>query len=139
MQKDFLNWHSLKSKIEDEHIAPLFREQEIWWCSLGANVGVEEDGKNEFFERPVLILRKFNKEMLWALPMTSQKKESHFYHTFPFKGFERTAMLSQLRVLSGKRLIRRIGKLSDNQFLLAKEAVGVLLKRDGPLSGASSA
>ena len=29
---------------------------------------------------------------------------------------ERVAILSQLRVLSSKRFIRRMGKISDNQF-----------------------
>lgn len=116
MQKDFQTWHALKSDIEAYTHAPLFGQQEIWWCSLGANVGVEADGKNILFERPILILRKFNKHMLWALPMTSKKKEGKFYYSFPLHDIERTVMLSQLRVLSAKRLIRRLGKISDNLF-----------------------
>ncbi len=30
------------------------------WCSIGINVGDEEDGKNELYERPVLVIKKFN-------------------------------------------------------------------------------
>jgi len=72
MNKDYGQWHYLKSKIEIDTPSPQFRELEIWWCSLGKNVGTEEDGKNNLFERPVLIFRKFNKEIFWGLPLTSR-------------------------------------------------------------------
>ena len=126
MIRKFRKWHELKSNIENKTWLPLFREQEIWWCSLGANIGVEEDGKNTLYERPILILRKFNKEMLWALPMTSKKKEGKFYSSFPMHEQDRTVILSQLRVLSSKRLIRRIGKISDNQFSTLKASLHFL-------------
>ena len=135
MTKDFQKWHTLKSEIETVYAAPLFREQEISWCSLGANVGAEEDGKNEFFERPVLIFRKFNREMFWALPMTSKKKEGKFYFSFPLRSEDRTAILSQIRMLSGKRLIRRISKISDKQFILLDDSIRALLNETDPLRG----
>ncbi len=81
MGKDFEKWNLLQKQIET-NLPPFFHEREIWWCSLGANIGVEEDGKNELFERPVLILRKFNKEMCWGLPLTTRKKEGPFYFSF---------------------------------------------------------
>lgn len=132
MEKDFQKWHALKSKIDAEHKSPLFREQEIWWCSLGANVGFEEDGKNELFERPVLILRKFNKELFLGLPMTSKKKEGKYYYPVHLHDIERSAILSQIRVLSGKRLIRRLGKLSDKQFTGLENAFILLIKETDP-------
>jgi hypothetical protein len=46
MEKDFWKWHSLKSEIEGHVFVSPFYEREIWWCSIGANVGAEEDGKN---------------------------------------------------------------------------------------------
>ncbi|MDP3764258.1 MAG: type II toxin-antitoxin system PemK/MazF family toxin [bacterium] len=134
MKKDFQKWHALKSNIEEHNKPPLFREQEIWWCSLGANIGVEEDGKNEFFERPILVLRKFNKEMFWGLPLTSKKKEDKFHYFFILHGLERSAILSQLRLWSSKRLIRRLGKISDKQFISLKDSVMALTKTD-PIKG----
>src|ERR1700722_3925220 len=110
MSKDFQKWHELKSKIEDERQSPLFREGEIWWCSVGMNVGVEEDGKNDFFERPVLVFRKFNKDMFWGLPMASRAIRSNYDYSISFHGQESTILISQMRVLSAKRLLRRIGK-----------------------------
>jgi mRNA interferase MazF len=84
MRKNYTQWHGMKTTIEHEHKARLFREQEVWRCSLGENIGFEQDGKNSFFERPVLILRKFNKELFWGVPMTSKKKEGVFYYSFSF-------------------------------------------------------
>jgi mRNA interferase MazF len=143
--KDYQAWHTLKSKIEYEHHSPPFGEREVWWSSLGANVGTEEDGKNKFFERPVLVVRKFNKEMLWALPLTSREKEGMYYLKFSLNNTNTTIILSQLRVLSAKRLRRKIGKIGKKQFFEAQEAVSSLFgkraeaKKNGSLSGASGA
>ncbi len=63
MQKDFDSWSKYKKKINstsDDNIA-YFYERELWWCALGINIGFEQDGKNKHHERPVLILRKFNR------------------------------------------------------------------------------
>ena len=145
LKKDFQAWHILKLKIELEHSAPPFGEREVWWCSLGANIGTEEDGKNHFFERPVLIARKFNKEMLWALPLTSREKEGIYYLKFSLNNFNSTVILSQLRILSAKRLVRKIGKIGKKQFVEIQQAVAGLFNKqtevikNGPLSGASGA
>lgn len=117
MSKDFQKWHDLKSKINSERQSPLFREGEVWWCSLGANVGVEEDGKNELFERPLLVFRKFNKDMLWGLPMASRAIRTQYDYAISFHGQLRTVLISQMRILSAKRLLRRIGKLDPEEFL----------------------
>lgn len=102
--------------------------------------GFEADGKNELFERPVLALRKFNKDMFWGLPLTSRKKTGKpFYFSVSLHGAPQTVVFSQLRVLSSKRLIRRLGKLSDSQFAARKSAFLGYIKRNGPLSGPSGA
>lgn len=57
--KDFDTWSKEKKTLEQEgHDSLVFHEREIWWCSIGINVGDEQDGKNERFERPVLVLKK---------------------------------------------------------------------------------
>src|SRR3989338_8182748 len=74
-------------------------------------IGFEENGKNEMFERPVLILRKFNKYILWALPLTRSKKGGDFYYRIT-QGEEddSVVILSQIRLISSKRLLRKIKK-----------------------------
>lgn len=140
MEKDFQKWHKLKSKIHNSITVPDFRERDVWWCSIGANVDVEEDGKHETFERPVLVVRKFNKEMVFGIPLTSRTKESIYHFSFSLHEQVSTAKLSQMRLWSAKRLVRRIGKVGEEQFHeIQKRIVGLFEKRNGPLSGASDA
>ncbi len=54
MQKDFPGWHRQKEQLHAQHQTPTFQEREIWWCSVGMNIGHEMDGKNQFYNRPVL-------------------------------------------------------------------------------------
>src|ERR1035437_6316122 len=116
MEKDFDKWNEVK-KITDKNdasSASFPKEREVWWCSVGVNVGVETDGKHETFERPVLLVRVLNKEMLWAVPITSTMKDSPFYYPFLFKNEDRSVILTQLRVMSTKRLLRRVDLMSED-------------------------
>jgi hypothetical protein len=56
MQKDFPGWHRQKEQLHAQHHTPTFQEREIWWCSVGVNIGHEMDGKNQFYNRPVLMV-----------------------------------------------------------------------------------
>ncbi len=122
MLKDFELWNILKQKI-DTRSNPIFSECEIWWCSLGANIGHEENGKNELFNRPILIVRKFNKNIFLGIPLTTKIKNNKFYYNFVFKGKNQCAMLSQIRVWDSKRLTNRIGEISSKELKLIKEEI----------------
>jgi mRNA interferase MazF len=114
MKKDFEVWNKKKKIIHERENVPFFHEREIWWCSLGLNVGYEQDG-GEKFERPVLVIKKFNRDVFWALPLTTSDKRNQYY--FPIGGQEGSAViLSQLRLVSSKRLERLMYKLPKNQF-----------------------
>ncbi len=58
----FESWNMQKRNIDAKERKLLFREGDVWWCSIGKNIGAEQDGKNEFFERPILIYKKFNQD-----------------------------------------------------------------------------
>jgi mRNA interferase MazF len=126
--KDFERWHNLKCEIDAGRVAPPFNEREIWWCSVGTNVGVEEDGKNDLFERPVLVVRKFNHEMFWGVPLTSKVKEGAPYHFLTVRGQLRTALLQQLRLYSSKRLMHCIDKIMDSSFQEVKYRLAEILE-----------
>lgn len=70
--KNFDKWNIRKKRIEKKTQIPFFYTREIWRCSLGVNIGSEHDGKNDLYERPVLILKKFNKNTLLILPLTTK-------------------------------------------------------------------
>jgi len=122
--KDFDKWNELKKKLHIREEKILFHEREIWWCSLGENIGFEENGKNEMFERPILVLRKFNKYILWVLPLTRSKKDGDFYYRIT-QGEENDSVviLSQIRLISSKRLLRKMRMMKGSEFEDIKDKV----------------
>lgn len=96
MEKDFDTWNKRKKKLHIRAIDTLyFHERDVWWCSIGVNIGFEQDGKGETVQRPVVVLRKFNKHVLLVLPLTTKVKKHRYY--FPLTcpdGVKRCAILS---------------------------------------------
>jgi mRNA-degrading endonuclease toxin of MazEF toxin-antitoxin module len=125
MNKDFDSWNKVKKDINGKSGPPFYYVREIWWCSLGLNVGSEEDGKNELYERPILILKVFNKKMVRVVPLTSSDKEDDNHTPVLFLGIQSSAKLSQLKTISTQRLSRRLCILDHSQF----EKVVVALKK----------
>lgn len=95
---------------------------------MGVNVGFEQDGKNDLFERPVLIIKTFNKEVLWIVPLTSRRKSNKYYYEFDYKSKPQTAILSQVRLISSKRLLRKIWTFPEKDFRKVKELIADFLK-----------
>jgi mRNA interferase MazF len=117
--KNFTRWAKLKAHIHftrDSRVMR-FHAREIWWASLGVNIGDEEDGKNCYFERPILIIKKFNQHLALSVPLSSRLKDNLYYYRFSFNNQFRSALLSQSRPLSSRRLIRRMGRINRADFL----------------------
>jgi mRNA interferase MazF len=117
MPKDFDGWNIEKKKIDFYINSLIFYEREVWWSRLGLNIGVEIDGRHEFFLRPVIVIRKFNKDMALVMPTTTQDKASKYY--FRVLGADNkayNACLSQIRVISSKRLLRKIDPIKDGDY-----------------------
>lgn len=115
--KDFDRWSQEKKKIDQTTYGRFhFHEREIWWCSLGLNIGDEQDGRNEWFERPVLVVKKFNDKIALVLPMTSKSKIGKYYLAIKYGDRTTTVILSQLRLVSVKRFRRFVRKISKEQF-----------------------
>ena len=116
MDKEFGKW-SIKKEILDKRIRiPLIVERDVFWCSIGINIGDEEDGKNELFARPVLVFKKFSPNLFWGIPLTTQNKENEYYVQIKFKGITNSIMVSHLRLYDAKRLGLRMGKLEINEY-----------------------
>lgn len=125
MGKDYKKWMKEKSGINNEKARPFFHEREIWFASLGENVGYEQDGGGERFLRPILILKKFNNNIVWALPLTrTDKKNKYYFHISP----DSVAILSQIRLVDAKRLQYKTGDVKEVDFIKIKEALIALLK-----------
>ncbi len=67
----------------------LSREKSANWCGFGENVGIEINGKNDLFSRPVLVFKKFSQYGFLGIPLTSQPHEGTRYVFLDFTGRSR--------------------------------------------------
>ncbi len=123
--KNFDTWNKEKKVIENKVVNRnlFFHLREIWWCSAGLNIGVESDGKNENFERPMLIIKKFNADMVWVLPLTTKEKQNKYHYKLEHETIKSWVILSQIKTISTKRLLRKIGSISELDFIEVIERV----------------
>lgn len=122
MDKDFDQWNLLKKILNSSKRRFFVHPREVWWTSLGLNIGAEIDGKNKNFERPVLILKVYNKDTLLVLPLTQKIKTDRFHQKIMIGQKYSWVKLSQGRVLSTKRLIRKIGLINKDTYLIVLKA-----------------
>jgi len=127
MEKEYNDWNKLKKDLSTKKSSVFFHEREIWFCSLGKNIGYEEDGKNELFERPVLVIKKFNNDIFLAIPLTSSKKESKYYHHYELGDKSYAGILSQIRLLDRRRLSRKIGMIKESDFTMIIKKIHSIL------------
>ncbi len=121
--KNFESWNKKKiilQNVKEETL--LCKVGEVWWCSLGVNIGDEQDGKNQNFERPILVYKKFNTRFIIGVPLTSNENENFFIKNFSYSATDLNILksgqviISQTRPLSTKRLLRKMGKVSYDEF-----------------------
>lgn len=126
MLKDFSKWFSLKQSAHETESGALFHEREIWWCKLGANIGFEIDGGGEDFERPVIIIKKFNLDTCIVIPLTAKLKTGKYYFSIgSVNERDAVAVLSQIRLIDRKRLEEKIETLPKTKF---KELLNAIIK-----------
>jgi mRNA interferase MazF len=128
MQKDFDAWNRKKIVVNNTGHAPFFHEREIWFCFVGANVGFEQDGQGCDFQRPVVIIKKFNNEICWAVPLSKTKRRGKYYFDFSFSNdITSVAILSQIKLIDAHRLSRKIGDMDEVDFQILIEKLKALL------------
>ena len=123
MTKNFDHWNKVKKQIDSDQKPPFFNEREIWWCSIGINVGFEVFGKGESYARPVLIIKKFSPFTFLGVPMTSNSKQAPYRYPFDFAGENGSLLLDQVRVMDYKRLSSKIGEVGKKRFSKVKIAI----------------
>ena len=124
MKKDFDSWNIVKKNINIQSKTSYCHPREIWWCSLGVNIGFEQDGTGESFDRPVVVIKGFNERIFFGVVLTSKAKVGEYY--FPLGKIEdkdASAILSQVRLIDTKRLVRKITTLDQRSFDGLKEAL----------------
>lgn len=107
----------MKKKEINEKVGPFCHERELWWCTLGVNIGFEQDGSDLEYRRPVLILKGLSKQTCLAIPLTTSKNVHKFRPSVGIvENKEACALLSQMRVIDTKRLVKKVGSLDKEIF-----------------------
>ena len=126
--KDFDGWSGEKKRIHASEDNKLYHEREMWWCSLGANVGFEQDGTGAQHQRPVLILRSMSRNTCYVVPLTtSLKRHKYRIDIGEVEGKRAVAIMSQMRLIDTKRLVNKLGFLDQNIFAVVRKAAKELL------------
>jgi mRNA-degrading endonuclease toxin of MazEF toxin-antitoxin module len=126
----FDEWNDEKKKIEtrnDSHNL-YFKQGDIWWCSLGKNIGTESYGKGVRFRRPILVFKKLSKDSCIAIPLSKQSKEGSWFAKISLHNESRWLLLYQVRMINIKRFTIKIGELDKNDFSLVKQKLAQLLE-----------
>jgi mRNA interferase MazF len=129
--KRFVEWLGLKGQLhERKHAPPHVSERDIWWASVGENVGSEINGKSGLFSRPVIILKKLSHGFYFVVPTTTQSRQGSWYVPFEQHGKRMYACLHQARALDYRRLSSRLGTIDGNDFARVKTGFQTLYKLD---------
>lgn len=113
--KEYDIWNGLKKKIQLENnpVDYFPQEGEVWMCILGKNIGREQNGGGKNFSRPALVIKKFNNEIFWILPLSRKQKKIDYYYNFTDVNNEKVSVvLSQIKLIHIKRFKRKIYEMS---------------------------
>ena len=121
--KDFDKWNEVKKNLNKEERKITIRRGEIRWVSLGVNIGSEIDGKGESFSRPALIIHVIGNHFALVIPMSTKIKDIAGYVPFEWKGKTFSLCIHQTKVVSQKRILRRLGRVSDNKLQKHKDEI----------------
>lgn len=123
--KKFDEWNEVKKQVHSRNNSIHFKEREVYWASIGENVGFEQNGKGSDFSRPVLIIKKLNNHLFFGVPLSTQNRSGSFFYEFELLPNKiSTALLVQAKVYDVKRLDQKIGMIQKDDF----EKLNVKLK-----------
>ncbi|MDD2781409.1 type II toxin-antitoxin system PemK/MazF family toxin [Sulfuricurvum sp.] len=123
--KKFDDWNEVKKQVHSRNSIIHFKEREVYWASIGENVGFEQNGKGSDFSRPVLIIKKLNNHLFFGVPLSTQNRSGSFFYEFELLPDKiSTALLVQAKVYDVKRLDQKIGMIQKDDF----EKLNVKLK-----------
>ena len=121
--KRFLEWIGLKERLHNKlPKAPCVKEGEIWWASIGENVGSEINGKSKLFSRPVIIYRKLTHSYYLVIPATTKIKSGNWYVPYKQSGISANACLQHIRTIDYRRLFSKLGELDEADFKEIKDS-----------------
>lgn len=121
-------WNEIKKNINSSPSNKFPKEGEVWMCSLGLNVGYEQNGMGDSFLRPVLILKRINNQIFWCIPLSTKQKTIDFYYNFTDpNGNKVSAIFAQIKTQSPKRFRRKMYTMESVDYLSLRAIVSAYL------------
>jgi len=121
-------WNIVKKDLQNKIKILTFKEREIYFMSIGHNIGKESYGKKELFLRPVLVYRKLSKTSFVGIPLTSKEKSGNYYHSFSYiENKQSIAMFDNIRVLDIRRADYKSGVIKLSDFKKLKDKLNKFL------------
>ena len=116
-QDTFDEWNNLKKRLNKKQKIIKFSSGNIYFMSVGKNIGYESYGKEKLFLRPVLVYKKLSKTTFLGIPLTSKHREGSYYFSFHYKKDKTsTAMFNQIRVFDIRRSEYLSGHINKNIY-----------------------
>jgi len=110
-------WNTLKKLLDNKKNIITFYQGNIYFMSIGMNIGHESYGKDNLFLRPVLVYKKLTNTTFLGIPLTSKEKDGSYFFQFSYKKNKiSTAMLHQMRVFDIRRTEYLSGKINKNTY-----------------------
>lgn len=114
--KKFNEWNEVKKETEHTVEKVYFKERDIFWTRVGENIGYEQNGKGDEFQRPILVVKKYTNDMFLGVPLSTTIREGSFYFQFMLDDKISTALLVQHKLYSNKRLMKKMGMINKCDF-----------------------
>lgn len=120
--KNFDDWNIKKKEIDYKVSFLHPRVRDVWWCSVGVNVGKEIYGKGTDYRRPVLVVNSEDAENFIGIPLSSKLKNRKYSRIIRTEdGVLHSALIYQIRVFDKRRLISLKTTLSQDEFTEVQE------------------
>ena len=95
MENSYQLWARVQAYLSSKYRRRYYKEGEIFWVSVGMNIGQEQNGKGLNFTRPVLVVKGYNERLFFGLPLSNTKRRGPYYYPITLDGEERAILLSQ--------------------------------------------
>ena len=126
--KNFDSWNIQKKLLESHMKEPVkFHERDVWWCSFGINLGNEQDGTGDNFERPCVIVKKLSPTTTLVAPLSTREKLEIFQVQVTIREKIGYVLLDQVRVVDAKSLLRKMGYIPKETFTIIRSKLKNLL------------
>lgn len=113
--KNFDGWNEVKKKVNNKNRA-LIKQGKVYWCNLGINVGVEQNGKDNNFQRPIIVIKKFSNKIVLGAPLTTKIHKGNWYFDIEIKNKKVQVILNQIKPLDTKRLLNELFEIPENKI-----------------------